>query len=365
MSDRLNQFIIIILILITISPFTSAAGQCRGVGGTPPLKALYFTPDSDDNFFWGMQRRYTRAVAKSLNIDLTIITIKNAEHNRFDFIELVKAHVQGPDRPDLVLGIFYLNGEEAFLKYLDSVKTPFFSVNASLSQKNLNRIGKPREKFPYWIGHIAPNDQTAGFALARDLAKKQQDSPFVLAIAGENQSTVSYNRRSGLQQAQQQLGFQLLPPIHTNWGQQEAYNATKAVMRRFPDINMIWSVGAHSAKGVHQYFSETEGGRGQIKIGTFDWAPSILNMILDDKIDISYGGHFREAGLALLLSYDYFSGHDFDREIGKYIEIELEAATKVNAKKLLSNIEQNWRKTDFTQYSKCLNPNFSGYNVNQ
>lgn len=361
--NKLNRLVIFVLTVLLTIPFARGETQCRGQGESPPLNALYFTPETDDNFFWGMQRRYTRAVAKSLNIDLTIITIKNAQHNRFDFIELVKSHVEGPNKPELVLGIFYLNGEEAFLKYLDSQNTPFFSVNASLSAKNLKKIGKPREKFPFWIGHIAPNDYNAGFSLARDLAKQQPISPVMLAIAGENQSTVSYNRRSGLQKAQKEVGFQLLPPIHTNWGQQEAYNATKTVMRRFSDINIIWSVGAHSAKGVNQYFLESGKSRGRIKIGTFDWAPSILNLILNNQIDVSYGGHFREAGLALLLAYDYFSGHDFDDEIGSYIEIELKAATKDNAKQILSNIEQNWRQTNFAQFSKCLNPEFKGYKL--
>lgn len=361
--DNLKKLLIFILTIILVSQFHSAHAQCRGQGDSPPLRALYFTPDSDEHSFWGMQRRYTRAVAKSLNVDLNIIEIRDEQHNRFDFIELVKSHIEGPNKPELVLGIFYLNGEEAFLKYLDSVNTPFFSVNASLSTKNLKKIGKPREKFRHWIGHIAPDDYNAGFELAKALAAAQSKPHFMLAIAGENQSTVSYNRRSGLSRAQQQLGFQLLPPIHTNWGQPEAYNVTQTVMRRFPDINIIWAVGAHTAKGVHQYFSEQTGGRGTIKLGAFDWAPSVLNMILEDQIDISYGGHFREAGLALLLAYDYFSGHDFGAEIGSYIEIELKAATKDNAKQILSDIEQNWRQTNFAQFSKCLNPEFKGYKL--
>ncbi len=336
---------------------------CPGFNQQEPLQVLYFTPESDDHSFWGMQRRYAKAVADNLNINLEIISINENQHNRFGFIDLVDSHLKRRQKTDLVLGIFYLNGEQAFLNFLDKKKVSFFSVNASLSAKNLNKIGFPREKYPYWIGHIAPNDQDAGFALAKSLYQLERQSAFMLAIAGQNQSTVSFNRETGLHIAQKQFQFELLPPIHTNWGSDAARNTTKTVLRRFPEINLIWAVGSHTAEGVVQHFTNTPGGRGEIKIGAFDWSPNVLEMLVSGQIDVSYGGHFREAGLALILAYDYFSGMDFEKDTSAYIEVELKAATKNNAAAILSSINQNWQDIDFKKQSKCHSPELKKYRL--
>lgn len=355
----LSRWIFIVLVCVSNSAF---ANQCKGQGDNTPLNVLYFSPETDENSFWGLQRKYARAVAKNLNINLNIIEIKEEQHNRFAFIDLVDSYINIDHKPDLVLGIFYLNGEETFLDYLHEQKMPFFSVNASISTKSLKKIGLPRENYPYWIGHIAPNDEQAGFNLTQKLLELQTDKVLMAAIAGENQSTVSYNRKMGLFNAQRQNKFQLLPPIHTNWGPHEADNAIRTINRRFPKFNAIWSIGTGAAEGLTWFFNEQPNGRRNIKIGTFDWSPVVLDLIIKGHIDISYGGHFREAGWALILAYDYFSGIDFINDSTAYIETELQPATKHNAKQIMEEINQNWQNVNFQQSTKCLNNALSKYN---
>ena len=352
------MFISLFFILMTFAGF---AQQCRGEADSKPLNVLYFSPETEENSFWGLQRKYTHAVAKDLNINLNIVEIKESEHYRFAFIDLVDSYINVEQKPDLVLGIFYLNGEKTFLDYLQTMKMPFFSVNASISAKSLEKIGLPRENYPYWIGHIAPNDEKAGYDLTNDLLALQKDRALMMAIAGQNQSTVSYNRRAGLIQVQEQKQFQLLPSIQTDWGPHEAQKAIKTVFRRFPEINTIWTVGTGAAQGVTWFFNETEKGRGNIKIGTFDWSPVVLDLIVNGHVDVSYGGHFREAGWALLLAYDYFSGIDFNSDTGSYIQTQLQAATKENSSEILGRINQNWHNVDFKKMTKCLNPKLEQY----
>ena len=354
----------IVFSLLLLSVFNLSAQQCRGVNDSPPVRALYFSPETDNHSFWGMQREYMKAVARNLNIELTLVEIKPDQENSFAFIDLIHSKLREGIKPDIILGIFYLNGEMEFLEYVESEKIPFFSVNVSLPALNAKKVGKPRENFPHWIGHMAPNDENAGYQLALDLIDQQSSPPVMMSLSGDAESSVAYNRATGANRVSKEKGVHVLPLINTNWSNQQGYSATKQVYRHFPNVNIIWTAGPGLARGALEFLRDSSLDKKSIQIGTFDWSVDVLNLLIKKEIDISFGGHFREAGWALILAYDYFSGIDFKTDIGLSIETQLQQATHHNARSLLTNVQQNWLKTDFRKFSKCLNSSLKTYNFN-
>ncbi len=82
----------------------------------------------------------------------------------------------------------------------------------------------------------------------------------------------------------------------------------------------------------------------------------------DGKLLSTYGGHFAEGGLALVMLYDYFHGLDFKKDPGL---ISYTTFAKID----LANIdgfrtvltEQNWQSVNFRNFSKTLNPSLNKY----
>ena len=356
---RISMLVLLVNIVWIGLASTANAKTCSEAAQN--LNVLYFTPGDLTDPFWSMQVRYMQRVAASLNIDLDILQIDDQYDSRFRFIDAIAEQISATKKPDIILGIFYLNGEQAFLEYIENNDLLFFSVNSSLNKSVLDKIGYPREKFNNWIGHMSPDDELGGYMLARELTINGKQNPLVLAVAGEHRSLVSLNRTNGLQRAHDDFEFELLPPIHTDWSRSNATSATERAFNLFDNIDVIWTVGSHSALGVLDYMEQRNIPPAELRIGTFDWATEVLFEIEKGNIDYVFGGHFKEAGWTLMLAYDYFSGIDFKESIGTYIQTPLQKVSQQNVSEVLASIDENWHSVDFKKYLKCFDESSQTY----
>lgn len=332
-----------------------------------PLRIVYFTPGTAAQEFWRMHTDFMKAVAIDLGIELEIQTIEAVDQNRFHFSKLVKKQLK-QKKPDYVVGPLFRNGEKALLDTIEALAIPFLSINTSISPANLQLLGLPRQNYRYWLGHLSPNNIAAGHDLAQTLAShtdhRHGGGPAImLAISGANNSTVSQHREEGLATAANPKTIALLPVIHTNWRAPAASAATRSVLQRGLEIDLIWTVGADTAAGVvtalldHQIIPGK-----QIKIGTMDWSPAAFKLIKKGYVDVSYGGHFMEGGWAMILLLDHANQLDYADELGVNIATRLQPLTKHNLALFGDAIlKQNWQSIDFKQLSKCFNRQRKSY----
>lgn len=342
--------------------------------GKRPLKILYFFPEGYEGSFWRKQMEFTQAVARSLKIDLETVPIRPLYQNRFDFLELVESKLTDKQKPDYVVGIFYTNGEDNLLELIEEKQVPYFSINTSLERNAVKRIGKPRQKFQYWIGHMAPDDLEAGYHLADYLARKTGGG-LMAGVAGSHQSAVSRNRGVGVVNAiksfnskpntpsqktlsgkiNPSIEIELLPFVHTNWSAGESKAFTSSLINRVGEVDSIWTVGTDIAKGVIDALQEHGRKPGQEPlVGTFDWSKWTLEEIENGRIAISYGGHFMEGGWTMVLLMDHANGIDFEGDIGTSIKTRLLPVQRENVAALRKSILSSyWHSIDFTRFSKC------------
>jgi ABC-type sugar transport system substrate-binding protein len=313
-----------------------------------------------------MQRKFIEAVATNLKINLTVIPIGDEYNSRFHFPVLVKNHITGDNRPDYIITPFPLKSEVQLFELIEQYKIPVFTINNTISDKTYTDIGKPREKFKYWLGHMSPNDYQAGKDLAVHLSKlSDHKSPLVLGISGATDSAAAKNRENGLISAEQQEQFDLLPIIHTDWTKESGKKAVEHALKYFKNVNIIWTAGPGTAIGAVKklgYDKQSSDDR-PIKIGTFDWSIDGFKLIDNNQIDITYGGHFMEAGWALILVLDHANKVDFSESMGVTMTTKLTAVTKDNLSVHQSFIKSNdWSRIDFSALSRCTNPQNKSYN---
>lgn len=111
-------------------------------------------------------------------------------------------------RPNLVLTSFWVGSEEKILTILGEKKIPLITINSDISTEQFASLGKPRERFPYWLAQLSPNDMAAGNQLAKALiqASRAKRCPLencrvnMFAITGMSYSAVNIQRINGLKQ---------------------------------------------------------------------------------------------------------------------------------------------------------------------
>ncbi|WP_048688638.1 substrate-binding domain-containing protein [Catenovulum maritimum] len=307
-----------------------------------------------------MQHKFLVKVAFSLNIELDIQNMNEEIDPTFP-ANYLKQTLEN-NHIDFVLSPLFF-GNENLLKFTSSKNIPIFTYNTSLDARHNSLLGKPRENYPNWLGHISPDDEGAGYMLAEALLTKTKNFNRLLAIAGKHQSVVSGNRERGLVNYFNSKGEALMPIVHSDWTFKRGYQVTKSMLKRDPNIEYIWVVSTSVAFGVIKAVEEMDKSD-TIKVGAFDWLPETMGLIENKTLFMSYGGHFVEAGKALIYMRDYIMGHDFKETSGVILKTKLNRLTLKNLNKYKNGIlGTNWDKIDYKQFSYCLNQGKGRYEL--
>lgn len=329
--------------------------------------------NADQGFpFWDSEVNFAKAVADAFSLNLTVHYIPARYRDRFGIVKYIEGYLKKRNNsPDLVMSAFYLGSEDKLLTLLDKKSIPFFSLNSYISTAQYKVLGKPREKFTHWIGHIAPNDIKAGKQLMQALLKiyRQRNhcdqtvcGAKIFGFTGLPYAAVSQQRVKGVEEAVAiDRTSDLYNNVAGNWRKRVVLEKMAIVLQRHKDIDVFWAASDNMAWGIVEAMQLHPNAR-QSLIGSFDWSPDTIPMIKGDKIQISLGGHFLEAGLALILYYDYLNGIDFSAENGPIIESQMSELTLKNIKQLGPFlIKPIWKKNVLFGYSKFNNPNRTHY----
>lgn len=115
------------------------------------LTIALFNPAQKGDPFWDQVEVFTRAVARDLDIQLGIY---RANHNRYTFMNRIRAVLQGPDKPDAILYQPEPYHGTEILRLAERFQVPVLLFNTKTEN-----YGNPRERFVYWIGEILPDQQ--------------------------------------------------------------------------------------------------------------------------------------------------------------------------------------------------------------
>ena len=310
-----RTFCLVSLILVSLTlyvpPAFGAAQPRLEARDNSPL-ILFFIPGIGLDNGW-IQRiiAYSRVAASDLGMHLEIVfTLPHRE----GILQGVKDRIEYGDTPDFAL-IMNTRGLGAeVLKYLNNKSVKTFLFASGLSAKSLEALGHPRERLPYWIGELLPDDEEAGYNLARFLIEEAERrfpgrKHRVLAFRGVSEVQASVLRVKGLRRAlRESPNAELLQVSAGHWIPQVVAFKYPLLRKRYGRIDIIWAASDDMAMGALGALSPTED---NVLVGGMDATPSALTAIRAGRLTASMGGHFIDVAYALAFLRSYADGDDF------------------------------------------------------
>jgi len=286
----------------------------------------------------------------------------------------VKKVLTNPDtRPDAILFHNFKNNGRQILQLSEQYKVPAFVFNAGFNARE--NVGQPREKFKYWIGLMLPDDEYAGFTLAKRLMieakkinKRGKDGKYhVVALEGNRASEASNARVRGFKKAIKGSEFVNLQFFHSKWREHLASEAFKLSLIRYPDVSMFWTASDSMAIGVIKAAADQGWIPGKDFVtGGIDILPRNQDYLKSGKMAVSVGGHYVEGAWAIIALYDYLMGYDFaaigpivfSTKMGHHTSVSFTELGDLRQK--LS--QENIMKINFKRFSRAYNPDLKKYN---
>ena len=321
--------------------------------------------------FWDNQADYAKAVAEALDLNLTLVYIPEQYSDRFGVVRFFSDYLYNlSEKPDLIISALWLGAESRLLDILAAENIPLISINTALTEYDFSFLGKPREKYPLWLAHIATDDQQAGYELAEYIVNKTAQKKSctqtceinLFAFAGTAYTSASVYRERGLEQSlQQHANVSLFNVVNANWDRELTRSMMKTVLRRHDDIDAYWVLGDIMAMGVLDGLKE-HGVKQMPIIGSIDWTPDVITQIEQGNVTLSLGGHFMEAGWALTMYSDYLRVGDFVEQFGTVFPSTLAKLDSDNVK-LIGGFLRNpqWNKQVIKSNTRYVNSSLQAY----
>lgn len=316
--------------------------------------------DNPTGHFWPEASRFAEAVAEDLQIELEIL---HAERNAFRMQALVQDILKRKKKPDYLLLVNERFALTPAFEAINKAGIPFFLAYNHYNQ-TLHLQPTPRQKHQHWLGALVPDNEYAGYQLAKKLITHPGSKPArLLAYSGDDVTSASLLRVKGLKRALKEHPQAKLQHIMPGeWRYDIPEQRTPGLLRRHPDINAIWA--ANGAMGLGSLKGATQSLRLQkVNIASINWDQDEIEALRRGQLYASVGGHFMTAGWSLIMLYDYHHGRDFINDGGAYQQRKIfEAVTRDNIQDYLPVLQtRQWQTLNFSKMSKTHNQALSHY----
>ncbi|GAA5217442.1 ABC transporter substrate-binding protein [Corallincola platygyrae] len=320
---------------------------------------LFLTRGPGD-MFYHLVEGFGQAAAADLDMELKV---HYADGNHILMVQQVEQALSNADKPDALVFINFKQRDKQIIELAEAAKVPVIVMNSGVTPEF--DLGKPREKYEYWIGELLPDDRQAGYELANRLialATPAEDGKvYLFAIEGEHHTGASVERVKGLFQAVSEHKYVVLTQLVAgNWDPRTAGQKYIMGIRRYPQISVVWAASDGMALGVVDSALKL-GRKIPEHIGGIDWTLEAKEALEEGSIDVSMGGHFMEAAWVLVMLHDYFKGKDF-AEVGVSLRDPMYPMTQYNSEKMALLMKpSSWKSIDFKAFSRFYNPGLDRY----
>lgn len=315
------------------------------------LDVLFVNPSIPNEPFWQSVEEITQSAALQFDTKLNVIY---GMGNRIVQLESVKSYLAKNKKPQYAIVLNYPGGSHALMSLLDEQKIKFVTLEQTIFDEEREKIGVAGERYTHWLGEIYFDNHQAGKQLAKALALLKEGSlpnkqTHVVAINGHYGSE-SQARFDGMKEYFDEHQGIVYQAVHAGWSEEVAFKQTKALLARFPEVNVIWAASDLMALGASE--AAVEVGKipnKDIFIGGFDWIARAINAVEKQSLSASIGGHKVMGAWALISLLLHDSGQDiFAKQHKKKLIFNLDVLTKHNVAHYQANKTKiNWAEFDF------------------
>jgi len=320
------------------------------------IEVVFINPSFKGSPFWDRVDEVANAAANDLNISLK--TIYSGGHRLLQK-ELIDKILAQDIKPDYIIFMAYDGTAFQTFTKLEQAKISFVTLERTVFPDLQLKLGKPRQHFKFWLGEIYHDNKKAGRLLANALIRASKNTLTdtsglnVVGISGD-MSGHSSERNAGLiEELEQDTDFSLAQIVNARWQRKVAGDMFVGLLRRYQDINVVWTAADIMALGV----ADAANKQGKIInqnlfIGGFDWTAEGLKAIENDHYTASVGGHFMQTAWALVKLYDHFNGAQvFINATDKpSYQLQLIDRSNIDNYQIFFN-NPDWQKVNFKQFS--------------
>ncbi|MFJ2325041.1 ABC transporter substrate-binding protein [Pseudomonas sp. NPDC087690] len=297
---------------------------------------LFLNPGSTEEAFWISYSQFMQSAARNLGIDLQILYSQRQPE-----LTLAQARIalQGPNRPDYLMFVNEQYIAPQILRLAQGSGVKLFMVNAALTANQQALVGERADR----IGSLVPNDEEGGYLMMKELirlhppvAKDQQIE--LLAFSGLKITPSAQLREHGMQRAlAEHPQVRLRQLVYSGWTQQRAYEQARQLVKRYPEVSLVWSANDEMAFGAMRAFAEAGKTPGKDALfSAVNTSPAALQAVVDGRLSALVGGHFTLGGWALVELHDHELGVDLDQYGGRDRQIPLlQLVDKSHARQML------------------------------
>lgn len=320
-----------------------------------------FSPGSTSTVFWNEMIDFGKTVAEKMDMNMAVYYGDDSADLMAKNME--KAATQSP-KPDGFIFPSMIGQGDRYIKIAEKHGIPAILVNMGLD-KNEN-VTSTRKYNPILLGQVTPDDESAGYELAKTLIQsaKASGKKFInlMAFAAQENDVSSVLRVNGLQKALKEFpDVKLSKIVNTDWSAEQAIAALEAETD-VNSITIVWAASDLIALGASSFFQKKGITQGKnVFIGGIDWTFQGLTAVKSGELTTSVGGHFAEIGWAMILFNDYFGGKDFVSE-NTMFKSAMKPLTSKNVNIFLSaEGKDRWTDVNFRSFSKVFNPALKEY----
>jgi ABC-type sugar transport system substrate-binding protein len=320
--------------------------------------------------FWNQVIATMRAAAAQLGIDLEI---RETERSRDKAIAFAKEFASSRPPLDYLIATNDVDAGGEIIKIADDTHLKLIFLNNDLDKKDWLEYGEPRTKYQTWLGSITPDHQGAGYGIATailtEAARLKTNRPLkVLALTGDAATPASLERLQGLKRGidvmTRLLGpgsVELVDARFLDWTAATAEASVREFTQNGPRIDALWAANDPMALGAMTALR----GRGyapgkDVLIGGLNWSQDAVDKVLSGEMVLTHGGHFLQGAWAMVILRDFHDGRDFAEEDIR-LHVPMGAIDLPIARRFPKIGKLDWRKIDFTKFSKTRNPAINRY----
>jgi len=333
------------------------------------IRVTFINPSYSTNDFWGTTMKIMQAAANDLDME---VTIYHANINRYNHTKFAMQEAGAAAKPDYFITMYVRQETRNVLNIMEKAAIKTFIINTDILPEDKEELGRPREKYKYWIGHMFPDDTRAGYDLADMLIRTAQDKHLqnkngeieIIGISGKHQAPAALSRNQGLRQAVRDHGQNLRQILFADWSRELAAKKSLWLMKnRYPDVSVFWAASDLMSLGIIESIRKAAKIPGQqVVTGGVDWMPDAFTAIQSGQMTATVGGQFLEGGWVMVMLHDYHHGIDFAKKEGVQIRTKMGLIHKGNVQDYLKRFgTRNWDQIDFKRLSKVHNPDLKTY----
>lgn len=353
----MNKLLLIFLLILNFS-FTLALADSVKI----PHVVFLNPSTSEDPFFAPVTSVMTQS-ATSLGINLEVI------YSNISPIKLMSNGIKIINQkvpPDYIVMINDNDKVPKLMRLANKKNIKIILFNEIISEKEIKRFSsKGPKKLDNWIGSVTPDDEQAGYILAKFLTEKAKKLNLFAAdgkihlvgLNGGHRSNSPILREKGLKAYVSENDDVILGQVITAfWSEQKAKEAIDPLLSRYPKTAIVWSASDKMAIGAITGLEKIGYTQGKnILTCGIDWLPLAFNDIEKGRLSCSIGGHLFDGAWLMVLLLDHFN-HKTDAFFDVRTSFSIINRENLDNLKKISNPDF-LRKFDFKQFSQAYGNN--------